>query len=402
MVVTNSQSPHPRRFPWRWFWVGFLIILLTAVLLALFAGIRGTAQWAALQLEEKAQPPTLWSEVVQITLLGGETLHLDPAALPALQARTHDWIDQQEHEARQRLEQELDRGYEVLLEQTLAQVPRFADWYYSLQGEYARLFHAAFGELPRLVAERMVEHVFEPAATAAGLDELFTRLDQELDQELRMAAQEANSLLASMVRELAVEPEGPVELRVVESRSLGDGLSTRLQPHLGLAPEDLARQGAAASAGALAGVVAMKKLGLATAGKLGLKAAGGALAGAGGGAATGAALCGASVVAAPLVAGCALVGGIVAGIGTWVLVDKGALEAEEYLRRDAFEAELREAIRGEFEQLRADAQMQYTGALQGGFTQLRQGLDELLGPTQTEPGKTFVPARGIGGRGGEP
>ncbi|MCA1806008.1 MAG: hypothetical protein LC646_11915 [Xanthomonadaceae bacterium] len=398
MVVSNSQSPPPRRFPWRWFWAGFLIILLAAVLLALFAGIRGTAQWAALQLEEKTQPPTLWSEVVQITLLGGETLHLDPAALPALQARTHDWIDQQEHEARQRLEQELNRGYEVLLDQTLAQVPRFADWYYSLQGEYARLFHAALGELPRFVAERMVEHVFEPAATAASLDELFTRLDQELDQELRMAAQEANALLAILVRELAVEPEGPVELRVVESRGLGDGLSTRLEPRLGLAPEDLARQGAAASAGALAGVVAMKKLGLATAGKLGLKAAGGALTGAGGGAATGAALCGASVVAAPLVAGCALVGGIVAGIGTWVLVDKGALEAEEYLRRDAFEAELREAIRGEFEQLRADAQRQYTGALGGGFTQLRGGLDELLGPTQAEPGKTFVPARGTGGQ----
>ncbi len=399
MVVTNSQSPQPRRFPWRWFWAGFLIILLAAVLLALFAGIRGTAQWAALQLEEKAQPPSLWSEVVQITLLGGETLHLDPAALPALQARTHDWIDRQEREARQRLEQELDRGYAILLDQTLARVPQFADWYYSLQGEYARLFHAALGELPGFVAERMVEHVFEPAATAAGLDELFTRLDQELDMELRTAAQAANSLLASMVRDLAVEAQGPVELRVVESRSLGDGLSTRLEPHLGLAPEDLARQGAAASAGALAGVVAMKKLGLATAGKLGLKAAGGALAGAGGGAATGAALCGASVVAAPLVAGCALVGGIVAGIGTWVLVDKGALEAEEYLRRDAFEAELREAIRGEFEQLRANAQTQYTGALRDGFTQLRRGLDELLGPPQTKPGKTFVPARSIGGQG---
>ena len=402
MVGTNIQSPHPHRFPWRWFWAGFLIILLGAVLLALFAGIRGTAQWAALQLEDKAQPATLWSEVVQITLLGGETLHLDPTALPALQARTHDWIDQQEQVARQRLEQELDRGYAVLLDQTLAQVPRFADWYYSLRGEYARLFHAALGELPHFVAERMVEHVFEPAATAAGLGELFTRLDQELDQELRMAAQAANSLLASMVRELAVEPEGPVELRVVASRSLGSELSTRLQPHLGLAPEDLARQGAAASAGALAGVVAMKKLGLATAGKLGLKAAGGALAGAGGGAATGAALCGASVVAAPLVAGCALVGGIVAGIGTWVLVDKGALEAEEYLRRDAFEAELRAAIREEFEQLRSGLLDHYDSGLEAGFGQLRQGLDELLAPTQAAPGETFVPARAIGGRGGEP
>ena len=78
---------------------------------------------------------------------------------------------------------------------------------------------------------------------------------------------------------------------------------------------------------------------------------------------------------------------------------KGALEAEEYLRRDAFEAELREAIRGEFEQLRADAQMQYTGALRDGFTQLRQGLDAMLGPTPVEPGKTFVPARSIGGQG---
>jgi hypothetical protein len=379
-----------------------VLVILAGVLLALFAGIRGTAQWAAIHLEQNRQPPTVWSEVIQVTLLGGETLHLEPDALPVLQARSHEWIDQRSAQARQQLRDRLDAQYEPLLERTLAQVPRFADWYYSLRGEYARLLHAATGNLPHFVAERMVEHVFEPAATSAALDELLVRMDEALDRELRDGAQDANRLLARLVREQAVEPTGEARLRVVESRSLGSDLSARLEPRLSLTTEDLARQGVATSAGAVAGALAMKKLGLATAGKLGLKAAGGALAGTGTGAATGAALCGASIVAAPLVAGCAVAGGILAGIGTWVLVDKAVLEAEEHLRRAAFEAELRAAITEEFEALRAGLLEHYDSGLEAGFGQLRQGLDELLAPTQTVPGETFVPARAIGGRGGEP
>jgi hypothetical protein len=401
-TTTRPRQDKARRFPWRWFWSGFILIILAGILLALFAGIRGTAQWAATQLEENPRPPTVWSEVIQVTLLGGETLHLDPAALPALQRHTHEWMETRSDLARLQLQHRLDSYYEPLLARTLEQVPRFADWHYSLRGEYARLFHASMGDLPRFVAERLVEHVFDPAATFAGLDELLAQLDTELEHELREGAREANRLLTRLVREQAVEASGEAGIRVVETRSLGSDLSARLEPGLSLSTEDLARQGVAASAGALAGAVAMKKLGLATAGKLGLKAAGGALAGTGTGAATGAALCGASIVAAPLVAGCAVAGGILAGIGTWVLVDKTALEGEEYLRREAFEADLRAAITDEFEQLRGKVQAHYNGALETGFGQLRQGLDELLAPTQTVPEETFVPARAIGGRSGEP
>lgn len=396
--MPGPRSTLPRRFPWPWFWLGFIAFILAGILLALFAGIRGTAQWAALELERHEQPPTLWSEVIQLTLVGGETLHLEPSALPELQGRTRDWLETRETEARQRLQRELEQAHARLLARALDQVPRFADWHYSLQGEYARLLHAALGDLPGFMAERMMEHVFEPAGVSAALDALFVRLDQGLDAELRAGATEASQLLARLVRTQAVEPTATAELRVVESRSLGADLSAHLEPRLALAPEDLARQGVAASAGAVAGAVAMKKLGLATAGKLGLKAAGSALAGTGTGAATGAALCGASVVAAPLVAGCALVGGIVAGVGTWVLVDKGALEAEEYLRRAAFEAELRSAIRAEFDRLHDSLQRHYDSALENGFAQLQQGLDELLQPAGHAPERTFVPARVIGGQ----
>lgn len=396
--MTPVPGPTRGGFPWRWFWAGFLLCIAAGLVLALFAGIRGTAQWADRQLEPSAQTPTVWSEVIQLTLHGGETLHLDPARLPLVQARARAWIADREVEARLRLHRELAQAREDLLALTLEQVPRFADWHYSLQGEYARLLHAALGDLPHFMAERMLEHVFEPAGVSASLEAWVADLDRGLERELRDGALEANRLLARMVREQAVEPTDTLELRVVERRTLGADLSARLEPRLGLAPEDLARQGVAASTGALAGALAMKKLGLATAGKLGLKAAGGALAGSGGGAVTGAALCGASVVAAPLAAGCALVGGIVAGIGTWMLVDKGVLETEEYLRRAAFETELREAIRLEFERLGDSLESHYLDALATGFGQLQRGLDELLRPTGQVPEKTFVPSRAIQGQ----
>lgn len=396
--MTPAPGPTRGGFPWRWFWAGFLLCIAAGLVLALFAGVRGTAQWADRELEPSAQTPTVWSEVIQLTLHGGETLHLEPARLPLVQARTRAWIADREVEARLRLRRELAQVREDLLARTLEQVPRFADWHYSLRGEYARLLHAALGDLPHFMAERMLEHVFEPAGISASLEAWVADLDRGLERELREGALEANRLLARLAREQAAKATNTIELRVVESRALGAGLSAHLEPRLGPAPKDLARQGVAASAGAMAGAVAMKKLGLATAGKLGLKAASGALAGSGGGAATGAALCGASLVAAPLVAGCALAGGIVAGIGTWVLVDKGVLEAEEHLRRAAFEAELREAIRTEFERLGSRLETHYLDALGAGFGQLRRGLDELLRPTGQTPGKTFVPARAIHGQ----
>ena len=52
------------------------------------------------------------------------------------------------------------------------QVPVFADWYYSLTGEYVRLINAAFGDLSAFLAEKLDELVFAPAGTAQAIDAL--------------------------------------------------------------------------------------------------------------------------------------------------------------------------------------------------------------------------------------
>jgi hypothetical protein len=191
---------------------------------------------------------------------------------------------------------------------------------------------------------------------------------------------------------------------------------------LTLSSTDIARQGVATSAGAAASAAAFKKLGAASvaksttliagkqsagmlaalASKLGLKAAvkgGGSLAGAGAGAGAGAALCAGSVVGAPAAPGCALVGGAVTGVATWLLVDTAVLEADELLNREQLEQQLREALAAQRQELDTGLRERYLGALRAGFDQLEQGLAEPSPIPGAAPKRDFVPAEAALGKG---
>jgi hypothetical protein len=123
------------------------------------------------------------------------------------------------------------------------------------------------------------------------------------------------------------------------------------------------------SAGFLAALAS--KLGLKTAAKSGV------LAGAGAGATGAAGLCAGSVVGAPLAPGCALVGGILTGAATWVLVDSAVLEADELLHRDELELQMREALIAQREELKAQLAGHYMGLTQQGFAAMGEGVENV-------------------------
>jgi hypothetical protein len=321
-------------------------------------------------------------QVVRVTLAGGETHALDPAAVSRVRGRAGSWLEQRRREMDAELLRLLEDGSEAAFARAAERVPAFADWYYSLSGEYARLLHAALGELDDHLAGRLEELVLAPAAVEGALEDLARRADGRLEARLRRMAAELLALVEILVRaESLAARDSRVEV-LGEWRPGGD-LPDRLMSLLSPSPDDLARQGVATSAGVVAAALAFKKLGAAalvkasglaaakpTAGalaalasKLGLKTAlqgGGGLAGAGAGAAAGATLCAGTLLGAPLAPGCALLGGALTGLGTWLLVDKAVLEVDEHLHRERLEAELRAALEAQRRELVADLADHYS------------------------------------------
>jgi len=404
-----SSSASPVR---RWFWGGFFGVLLVLLAVSLLALLRGGADWVREQLPESELPPVL-TEAVRVTLAPGESVYLDAQALTRTRAQLFAVLDERAEEVRGRLNAAVDAGLDPIFAAAQAQIPAFADWYYSLKGEYTRLAAAAFGDLGELLAGRLEALVFGPAGTAEALDALSDRLGAEAVADVQAGAREVRDLLLSLARAEALPPQS---VEVTADWAPGERLGTQLAPFASISPEDIARHGAAASAGAAAGVAAGQKLGSAAVAKaatslaakpsagaaaallakLGAKSAakaGGALGAAGGGAAVGAAVCTGTVVGAPLSPACALVGGAVTGVAAWLLVDKAVVEVDEYLHREELETALREALAEQQAALRAELTGRYAEGAAAVLTALRADLETELSPRTAPPPRDFVPAR---------
>lgn len=408
-MTERSHSNQPMA---RWFWGGFIAILLAGVLIAVFAAIRGGKQWVEARLAEADGMPTAWTEVIRVTLSGGETVYIDRASVPHIQVQTQAWIERRHEQAQGRVLATLDCEIEAIFQKASRHAPAFADWYYSLWGEYARLFYSAVGNLPDHLLQQLDQRVFQPAGTADAIDRLVGSLDARLAGQLRQAVLDLRGMVARLVRAHRVAQD-EVNVHVDGQWPLGTQLADQMETHISLKPQDIARQGMATSAGVAISAATVKKLGAVTvakastkmasttslgalttaASKLGLKSAAKAGGSLGAGAASGAALCAGTVAGAPLAPGCALVGGAVTGLAAWVLVDKAVLEAEELLNREALEEDLRQALAAQRDELRTALKARYARAIQAAFDQLRHHFDSQVRPRAAAPKKDFVPAR---------
>jgi hypothetical protein len=399
----------------KWFWGGFIVILVVGVLLAVFAAIRGGKQWLEATLGESDKLPISWTEVIQVTLSGTDAVFIDRASLPPIRSETQEWIGQRMNKTQRWLSVTLDHETEMIFQAASNNIPAFADWYYSLVGEYTRLLYAAFGNLPEYLSQQLNQRVFQPSGTADAIDRLAATLDARLTEQLKNAAFDMQKLLVRLVRAQQVSQD-EANVRIAGEWALGTQLAAHMETYVSLTSQDIARQSLATSAGIATSAIIAKKLGAKTvakvstkfagtkslgalttaAAKLGLKSAakaGGALGSAGTGAVSGAAFCAGTVAGAPLAPGCALVGGAVTGLAAWLLVDKAVLETEELLNREALEDELRQALLAQREELRISLKTRYGGAVQTGFQQLLDDFDSKIRPTVTPPQKDFVPAQ---------
>jgi len=220
-------------------------------------------------------------------------------------------------EAKESVDRDLDKLLDSVYGPAYAAIPAYADFHYSVLGEYVELTEAVRGQMSEGLYERLFDG-FEQRLLDAG-----SSLDQRYVEEYQRILQE--KIAGQATPESISLPLGDVTQAILQ-----DAIA-RAQITFPIATVAVAIVGSG-SLKVVSATIA-KKLAAKIAAKAtakGLAKGGGVLAGAGGGAL----LCSWS---GPGAAAC----GIVGGVAAWFLTDAVVVNIDEYFNRDEFEADLR-------------------------------------------------------------
>ena len=250
---------------------------------------------------------------------------------------------------------------DTLFAQAEAQIPIYADFHYSLKGEYIELWAYSQNDGGKYLKKYLFDAIDFDAKMLASHQKIIDTIYRTLHLSLEDLS---NTLYAKT--KLSQEEQNTLEkILAVQIQSTLSRFEGNFHTSL--------RASSVVGAGAI-GVIVAKKMGAKLALKAGAKLGGALSAGAGG-----LALC------APSGPG-AIACGVVTGVAGWFATDKVILESDEYLHRQAFEKQLRtlleeeksrtiSAINNSFSSTLTQTKEEYTQKLQ---QSVHQRLQELL------------------------
>lgn len=268
----------------------------------------------------------------------------------------------------QQADRRIDREVDLLFAPVESKVDDYLDWYFTVIGEYERLAALVAGDFAQHMAEQLETRLF----TSADFHARFEQTDQALTEE---TLADLSTLSREIKDQLRAQAQAQPCMRAAMNTE-----------HLAKLDRDVWRASAAGASGAMAGVataMVSKKVAATVVAKVGAKKsvqAAAAMAAKKGGGVLAGALGGAAVCspAGPAAIGC----GIVAGVVTWLVVDKVAIEIDEAVSRDAMRADILAALAEEKANLKTALQ-QRQASLIGSMTQdLQMTVDGV-----------FIPAR---------
>ncbi len=225
----------------------------------------------------------------------------------------------------------LDRHLDAVFEPVYSGIPTYADFHYSVLGEYTLLTEAALGRVSSSLEERLFNG-FQPRieASVSAMDVQFdTAYADALSQELSQTLGNADLRFLSEPTRLALD-------NAKSRASVGK-------------PINLALSFLGARAGMQVVKVVTRTLGRKVLLSIGRKTAAKTAArgtGIGSGAGAGAAI--GSVLGPPG----AVAGGIIGGVASWLAVDYAVISIDEYFNRAEFEAELKALVDTERDAMR--------------------------------------------------
>jgi hypothetical protein len=265
----------------------------------------------------------------------------ETGSVASLQGAFDDELERARIDARANARREVDSAVNDLYADVEPAVERYLDWYFTVIGEYQRLAASVSGDFASLMSTTLQQYLFEDTGFAGRLDaassaiqatsiERMTATTEDLQRQLQ-AAIATDPCLIEATRPDHVADLGRDPMRA--SIAAGSGTAA------GALTAKLLAQKTAAT---VAGKVAAKKsfqVAAGLAGKVAVKKGGTILASA----AAATALCSPS---GPLAVAC----GVLAGVVTWITVDKAMIEIDEALFRDEMRRDLLQAL----EQSRAE------------------------------------------------
>src|SRR3989338_869448 len=165
MTAENAQLIEPlEALPVQWGRRTLLVAVLLVTVALLF--------W---QMTTQTQRPWTERDTVDVSL-GGEHYRLDSRQLAWLEEFSIAHFSGDALEARRIVETQIDAQLDSTFREVSARLPLFADWYYSLGGEYSRLSMAVLSSMDLadgdFVARRAAEILFPDEVWTATLSQL--------------------------------------------------------------------------------------------------------------------------------------------------------------------------------------------------------------------------------------
>lgn len=406
-LIPTLPAPELRVAVWAVFLLllGLLSLVFTQLLLGVLALVEQRSIRAESLTGESALGKTFVLTILVLALLPlSAVLHvrdLDPSSLQSPAPAVLNWIDPcraqaeknaeqhagalnaqiqaREAEITRRIEPRVARELDLLFAPVESAVDDYLDWYFTVAGEYERLAALATGDFVQLMGEKLEAHLFEATDFHRRLGTIDTALREDSLNELANVSQAVHDDLEARIRDnpcalstMHIEYLGQLERdvwRVAGTTGATAGTVTAALISKKLVATVVAKVAAKKSVQTAAAMLA----------KFAAKKGVGVLAAGGAGAVTGTALCAPLGPAAPA---CGVVGGIAAGVGTWLAVDKVAIEIDEAVSRDEMRADILSVLAEEKAALQADLIERYSALIAAGADDIRTTTDGV-----------FIPAR---------
>ncbi|MCK8517055.1 hypothetical protein M0534_12065 [Methylonatrum kenyense] len=345
------------------------------------AVLVGGLLWFAIDQRETLQD--LWrDEPALVVELGGAHHRLSPTEALELDALSREHLQASQSGLQQQLTQLVDEELDRLFADVHARVPAFADWYFSLAGEYSRITFWLLGQAGMVdgdvVLQRLQSELFDDTDYATRLQ----RLNRAGAMTMQTHHQQMRAdWIEQVMQRVSGRTVAPETLPENEIRLSLDDVLPALDQRSGPAFEDRLAASSMAASGAGAATVTARLLGrraLGTAGgSLAARGASRSAARAGPAAGAGAAICSPTVVGAPVC------GALAFGL-TWVATDWGLLRFDAWRNQAALEAELHNAIAELREDLEAQVLAHWHFVVEQQHADLRQSVE-----------RSFIPVRAL-------
>lgn len=361
-----------------WLWTGFFLVLVSLAIFSTYATMKGNKQLETLRQSTPANPSAPPPVHLMELIIGGQPYYLGQETLPVLSPALTASLHQQQAKLLAQFTQSLDKTLTAAFFSAQNKVPKFADWYYSLTGEYTRLATAVTGNMAEYLGNQLQQQVF------AGLDEQLDQGLQQLNAEASAQLKQQHMQFIQNFQQLIRQHGGTTELNPLQSYKITENTNLdTIWQQMDISDSMIERQVASGlsalgifatvTIGKGIGTVVVKQtlaktigtksfqmaaaLAAKTATKTAVKSGSALEAGT-----AGVAICSPT---GPI----ALLCGGIAGIITWVTVDKLFLETDEALHRDKFEQDIQNTLQEQKNHLQQQLAEAYKKVIESYYAQ---------------------------------